>query len=121
MDEKQSYLTSCIVRSNVHRKRKRKEASKKDRSCSYEYWFPDPNETMNTQGYNIRVCQQMFLSTLGISATIVKTAFNKLEYVSGITLPDQRGTHQNNKKVEWRREQKVIEHIKSFKVVESHT
>ena len=56
MDEKRSYLTSPIVRSNVHRKRKRKEASKKDRSCSYEYWFPDPNETMNTQGYNIKVC-----------------------------------------------------------------
>ena len=110
MDEKRSYLTSHIVRSNVHRKRKRKEASKKDRSCSYEYWFPDPNETMNTQGYNIRVCKrkQMFLSTLGISATTVKTAFDKLEYVSGITLPDQRGRHQNHKKVEGRREQKVI-------------
>ena len=30
MYEKRSYLTSRIVRSNVHRKRKRKEASKKD-------------------------------------------------------------------------------------------
>ena len=68
---------------------------------------------MNTQGYNIRVCQQMFLSTLGISATTVKTAFDRLEYLSGITLPDQRGRHQNHEKVERRREQKVIEHIKS--------
>ena len=62
----------------------------------------------------------MFLSTLGISATTVKTAFDKLEYVSRITLPGQRGRHQNHTKVEGRREQKVTEHIKSFMVVESH-
>ena len=59
----------------------------------------------------------MFLSTVGISVTTVKTAFDKLEYVSGVKLPDQRGRQQNHQKVEGRRELKVIEHIK---VDESH-
>ena len=62
----------------------------------------------------------MFLDTLGISTTAVRTAFEKYDKQTGTQEPDKRGRHDNKKRIDKIQEQRVIEHISSFKVVESH-
>ena len=120
MTEKWSYVTSRITQNKVQRKRKRKLDSEKERSITYEYWFPAPSGGIKDGGYNIRVCQKMFLDTLDISTTAVRTAFEKYHKQTGTQEPDKRGCHDNKKRIDKIQEQGVIEHISSFKVVESH-
>ena len=118
INEKRAYLVSRIERCEV--KRRMSKEAKKNRQNTFEYWFPDPDPQMYSQGYNIRVCQKMFLNTLGISSLSVATAFKKVDNETGAMQQDKRGKHGNHKKIDKKREQRVIDHIESFKVVESH-
>ena len=118
--ENRSYLTSRIIQNKVQRKRKRKLDSEKERSITYEYWFPAPSGGLKDDGYNIRVFQKLFLDTLGISTTAVRTAFKKYDKQSGTQEPDKKGRHDNKKRIDKIQQQRVIEHISSFKAVESH-
>ena len=88
-----SYLTSRITQNKVQRKWKRKLDSEKERSITYEYWFPTPSGGLKDDGYNIRVCQKMFLDTLGIIA--VRAAFEKYDKQTGTQEPDKSGRHDN--------------------------
>ena len=76
IQEKRYYICARVHKVTKARCRKRTydtEVRRRSRNNSYEYTFVDPeNET-----YDIRVCQDIFLNTMSISKTTVKTAFSK--------------------------------------------
>ena len=90
--EKSSILSYNVKRVPKERIKKRKcDTEKKEKKRIYKYTFTDPTN----EDYDIRVCQKMFLDTLCVS------------------------THSKQKKLDAWREEIVMTHIKSFKVVES--
>ena len=98
--------------------RKRKcdtEKKEKKREFTYKYRFIDPTN----EDYDIRVCQKMFLDILYKSTQMILTAFEKKTATGGLK-KDKRGQHGKQKKLDASREEIVMKHIESFKVVESH-
>ncbi len=118
IEAKRQYLLQRVIRIPKDRTRKRSydgERKERRREFTYKYTFSDPD----IKDYDIAVCQKMFLDTLGISTQMVITAHEK-KTDTGALVTDERGRHGNSRKVDPVREQWVIQHIKSFKVVESH-
>ncbi|KAK3909537.1 hypothetical protein KUF71_019640, partial [Frankliniella fusca] len=67
------------------------------------------------------VCKTMFLNTLGISESPVRTQVEKLERGGIVTSPDKRGKHPKIDPVEKNKQDSNIkEHIGLFKTVPSH-
>ncbi|KAF9418529.1 hypothetical protein HW555_004678 [Spodoptera exigua] len=67
------------------------------------------------------VCKKTFLNTFSISEQFVYTALEKLDTTSGLIEMDQRGRHDNHRKVITEDVIKsVCDHIKSIQPVESH-
>ncbi|KAL7304362.1 hypothetical protein TKK_0003162 [Trichogramma kaykai] len=68
----------------------------------------------------IKVCQTMFVNTLGISRSVVNTVMNKLKN-GEVDLIDKRGKNEKTaKKIPLTTTENVIEYINSFIRVESH-
>ena len=59
---------SMLVKGNLSVKKKKH---------TYKSWIPAPSGGLKDDGYNIRVCQRLFVESLAISATAVRTAFEK--------------------------------------------
>ena len=88
-----------------------KESSRKKKS--YSYFFRKGEESLH-------VCKSFYLSTLAVSQKVIYGAHEKKEEVSGIIKPDGRGKHNNHYKVTQDEKEKVIAHINSFPVIDSH-
>ena len=88
-----------------------KESSRKKKS--YSYFFRKGEESFH-------VCKSFYLSTLAVSQKVIYGAHEKQEEVSGIIKPDGRGKHNNHYKVTQEEKEKVIAHINSFSVIDSH-
>ena len=83
------------------------------RNCTYAYHLP-------LNGAEMRVCQKMFLSTLGINQTWVRTALKKQNSNNGAIPEDRRGKSHKKSVVSTIIRADVMEHIKSFPPVEGH-
>nr|CAI5823299.1 unnamed protein product [Callosobruchus analis] len=77
------------------------------------------NYTFYNRGKRTAVCKTFFLNTLGISAQVVKTVFQKMGS-TGIVGEDRRGRVCKNSKLSDSVKQSVRDHINLFKTVESH-
>lgn len=67
------------------------------------------------------VCKKTFLNTFSISEQFVYTALEKLDVTSGLIDMDQRGRHDNPRKLITEDVVKsVCDHIKSIQPIESH-
>ena len=75
--------------------------------------------TFHSDSYEIHVCQDIFLNTPSIPKTMIKTAFSKKNQDGGIEA-DKRVKHKNQNCVYQQRENQVINHIKTLKVLKSH-
>ena len=85
----------------------------KKRQISRKFFF-------RLNGQMVRVCRQMFLSTLDISETLVKTAHRKLGLGHTVS-PDKRGKNSKVNPAEVLKTESFIRHhIKMFKSVPSH-
>lgn len=115
IDLQRAFISAHVTVSDKARTRQRDECKTKRRvkehSRSYQLTHPTTKET-------ISVCQKFFLNTLSIDEKRVKTALAK-KSVTGSIEPDMRGKHENHATSEIRQE-RVMEHIELFKVVESH-
>ena len=121
LEQKRIFILGRTKRQQKVRERKRDTRKKandiRNRRWNYKFYFADPKYMV----MDIRVCQTMFLDTLGISKQMVETAHNKkIPGGGGSAERDQRGRHGKQKKVAAAREATVIKHIILFKVVESH-
>ena len=115
--EKRLFILKCVKRNSKARSNKRQienEGRLRKTEYSYKYYFPKSHDPTQS----IEVCQVMFLKTLSISKQIIKTAFKKIQ-VGGVE-KEMRGTHVNHYKISISQEQPIINHIRQFKVVESH-
>nr|CAI5857196.1 unnamed protein product [Callosobruchus analis] len=75
--------------------------------------------TFYNRGKRTAVCKTFFLNTLGISAQVVKTVFQKMGS-TGIVGEDRRGRVCKNSKLSDSVKQSVRDHINLFETVESH-
>ena len=112
---KQSHQIAALV-SQASKKRsttenKENHVAKRNREFSRTY-------TLKKDGKPIQVCALMFLNTLGINEKRVRNILNNIT-ATGAPLVDGRGRHRNHKTCK-DREETVMNHIKLFKVVESH-
>lgn len=90
------------------------------RKFTYKYFLPTTLCSEVGQNEKIDVCKTMFLNTLSISDRVVKTAWDKYDG-STIIATDNRGRHQNHKKVITDDMVKsVCDHVNSFVPVEAH-
>ena len=69
---------------------------------------------------SFRVCKSFYLSTLAVSQKMIYGVHEKKEEVCVIVKPDGRGKHNNHYKVTQEEKEKVIAHINSFPVIDSH-
>ena len=68
----------------------------------------------------VRVCQTMFLNTLGISEKTARTAIEKMQE-SGVLASDNRGGRTETAKIkDAEKKEAMLKHIKRFPQVESH-
>lgn len=104
-------LASLVTRSSKQRERKKTTKCPRNREFTREY-------TLIKDGVPIKVCSVMFLNTLSINEKRVRTVLNNTT-ATGAPLVDGRGKHGNHRTCE-EREKLVMDHIKLFKVVESH-
>lgn len=89
-----------------------KNSSRNIRSANHKYTLPVENP-----GEFIFVCRQMFINTLAISKQTLLTAFSKNSSPSH----DQRGRYVRKINiVTQQKKQLIVDHIKSFPVVDSH-
>nr|CAI5838294.1 unnamed protein product [Callosobruchus analis] len=75
--------------------------------------------TFYNRGKRTAVCKMFFLNTLGISAQVAKTVFQKMGS-TGIVGEDRRGRVCKNSKLSDSVKQSVRDHINLFYTVESH-
>ena len=66
------------------------------------------------------VYKSFYLSILEVSQKMIYGVHEKKEEVSGIVKPDGQGKHNNHYKVMQDEKEKVIAHINSFPVTDSH-
>lgn len=83
------------------------------RKSTYTYHLP-------LNGSQVVVCQKMFLSTLNISVTWVKTAIKKSKINNGVIAVDGRGKTPRKCIVSTVLKAEIIAHIKKFPTVEGH-
>ena len=107
----QSQQLATLVSEHETARKRGADPSNSRRSMSREYHLVK-------KGEKIRVCQKMFLNTFAIDEKRIRRLLNN-KSEAGTPIPDGRGRHSNHYHVE-KRTGYVIEHIKSFKVVESH-
>lgn len=86
------------------------------RKHSYIYNLYNPDNISET----ISVCQTMFLATLSVSVTYVKTAFIRLDKSEGKISPIKMGKIKKKTPASVALDNSVVEHIKSYPTVESH-
>lgn len=88
------------------------------RQYTLKYFLPI--KSSNADATTINVCKTMFLKTLAVSESIIKTTFKKYDGVSDFE-EDQRGKHDHHKSVITDEMIKsVCDHVNSFVPVESH-
>ena len=80
---------------------------------SYSYFFMKGEESFC-------LCKGFYLPTLAVSQKMIYSVHEKKEEVSGIVKPDSPGKHNNHYKVTQEEKEKVIAHINSFPVIDSH-
>ncbi|KAK3913144.1 putative 2-phosphosulfolactate phosphatase [Frankliniella fusca] len=84
------------------------------RKFTNSYYLPMDN------GFEVQVCQKMFISTLGINEKWIRTAFEKQRSNHGVVLKDGRGYNKKKTYVSTVIKADVMNHIKKFKTVEGH-
>ncbi|KAE8747073.1 hypothetical protein FOCC_FOCC006211 [Frankliniella occidentalis] len=85
------------------------------KNCSNSYFLP-----AKSQGKEIQVCQTMFLNTLAISATTMKTALAKRRDKFGVISPNKMGKGSKKTPERKKLDESVKDHISRFPTVESH-
>lgn len=111
LTRQREYIVTHIKTYKV--KRKTTTALKPRRKCTNHYFLRDENDQMK------RVCLTMFLSTLGITEKIRRTAMLK-QQPSGNMEKDKRGGRQKACLEKDAEKRKIIEeHIKRFQAVNS--
>ena len=103
-------LATLVTERETARKRGANPESSR-RNFSREY-------SLMKKGERIKVCQKMFLSTFAIDEKRIRTVLHNITE-TGTPLPDGRGRHNNHRREE-QRTNYVMEHISTFKVLESH-
>ena len=93
--------------------KQRRTASSKQRKASHAYFFV-------SNGKEIRVCKNFFLSTLCVSNNTVLGAFAGRSEHNSFISKDMRGRHEPKHKLSRERYQFIKDHIESFPVIESH-
>lgn len=117
--EKRNFIASRVSEVSTQRNRKRKstnETKRRNRNVAYKYSFVSEDDSTA----NIAICQKMFLDTLVISKTMIKTLFATKREATGKIEEDNRGRHGKQRRICSERMKNVIDHIKTFKVIDSH-
>ena len=72
---------------------------------------------------SFRVCKSFYLPTLAVSQKMVYNVHQKKDEATGIVKPDGKGRHESHHRVSEEKKKgcfRVLEHINSFPIVESH-
>ena len=111
------FLVKWVKRQQKIRERKRTNigGERRMRDYNYKYFLPDPNDANEA----IEVCQKFFLGTINVSKKVIATVFQKKLQSTGTMKKDLRG-RKTREITTGNRQRKVVQHIKMFKVVESH-
>ena len=111
-----AFITERVKEEPKQRKRIRhhtKSGQRRNRISTRRY-------TLLLNSTEVVVCPTFFLSTLHISEKRVRYALAKKKNEAGIPAVDLRGNNNGNNRISEERIAPVVEHIKSFKTVESH-
>lgn len=103
---------SCDDEKDTENGDAREMIKERKKAFSFKYMFYN-------RGTKVVVCKTFFLNTLGVSAQVVKTVFQKMGS-TGIVAEDRRGRVCKNAKLDNFIKQSVRDHINLFETVESH-
>ena len=112
-DKQDAYLFSLISCNTIKRRRPRIEDSSMQRSSSYYY-------RVKTQGGDVVVCKEAFISIHGITAKRLRRLCEHAASGSSTPPTDKRGKHNNHHCIDSDLVKQVKNHIESFPAQESH-
>lgn len=81
---------------------------------------PNCSFYISKEGHRIRVCKTFLINTLGINERTIRTVIKSKARGTGIVPTDNRGKHQNHKKIDEEILKSVRDHINSVPRIESH-
>ncbi|CAG9812850.1 unnamed protein product [Phaedon cochleariae] len=107
--QQRQYISSNIVDVNP---KFRYPKDNTNRSINQAYHLAKNNK-------QVRVCKKFFMATLDIGDTMIRSTLKK-RGSNGIIQPDQRGKHNNRKKLDPALKDSIRNHIDSIPRIESH-
>lgn len=112
---KWSYIASLVRTQNVKRRTIiLNYGETPSRQNTYLYFLPLPDKS------ELQVCQKFFVDTLGVNRTWVRTAIAKKNSNQGAVTPDGRGKKSTVSVITASLKKGVMDHVKSFPVVDGH-
>lgn len=120
VSEQNLYLSGLINVYNVQRRRSRKlEDDASFHTAAYSYKVKVKDEENNNSMKDVSVCFKAFISLHGITKGKIEYLQKSLK-TTGKAPVDQRGKHDNHRKIASEIKEKVFNHINSFKGRLSH-
>lgn len=110
LQRQRDFLNSCIQQLNLSYRRVSAQKPRKP-NCAFYLMNGDKK---------VRVCKTFFINTLGISERAIRTVIQGKFADNGFTPTDNRGKHDNRKKIPEEVLKSVRSHINSIPRIESH-